>query len=76
MPSSRLSRFLSAASAANVAAALQAEGGDAFTMLLEGRNIDMTGIVDLDALIDYLADLPQPTPIPGIGRFTPVPPAP
>ena len=53
-----------------------AEGGDGFAMLLQGRDIDMTGKVDLDALIDYLASLPRPTPIPGIGRYTSIAPAP
>ncbi|MQA89196.1 MAG: hypothetical protein GEU90_03015 [Gemmatimonas sp.] len=46
-----------------------AEGGDGFDMLLEGADVEHTGIVDLDALIDYLAALPSPTPVPPVGRF-------
>jgi 5'-nucleotidase len=49
-----------------------AEGGDGYTMLLEGRGLDHTGIVDLDALIEHLGSLPSPTPLPATGRFTPV----
>jgi 2',3'-cyclic-nucleotide 2'-phosphodiesterase (5'-nucleotidase family) len=49
-----------------------AEGGDGFTVLLEGANVENTGIVDLDALIRHLRGLPAPT-LPGAGRFLPVP---
>jgi hypothetical protein len=45
-------------------------------MLLEGRRPDHTGIVDLDALLDHLAELPSPTPLPATDRFTAVGPTP
>ena len=48
-----------------------AEGGDGFAMLREGRNLDFTGIVDLDALIDYLRTLPSPVPMPSGNRVMP-----
>jgi 5'-nucleotidase len=47
-----------------------AEGGDGYTMLLDGRNPAHTGVVDLDALIQYLGSLPSPTPVPAADRFT------
>jgi 2',3'-cyclic-nucleotide 2'-phosphodiesterase (5'-nucleotidase family) len=49
-----------------------AEGGDGYTMLLEGRRPDYTGIVDLDALLDHLAALPSPTPLPATDPINPV----
>lgn len=49
-----------------------AEGGDGYAMLLEGENPDHTGVVDLDALIDYLAQLPSPVPLPAADRIVPV----
>jgi 2',3'-cyclic-nucleotide 2'-phosphodiesterase (5'-nucleotidase family) len=48
-----------------------AEGGDGFAMLREGGNADYTGIVDLDALIDYLGSLPGPVPLPPVDRIQP-----
>jgi 5'-nucleotidase len=53
-----------------------AEGGDGYTMLLQGRRPDHTGIVDLDALLDHLSALPSPTPLPAVDRFTAVGPTP
>jgi 5'-nucleotidase len=49
-----------------------AEGGDGYAMLLQGRRPDHTGIVDLDALLDYLSELPSPTPLPATDRITPI----
>jgi 5'-nucleotidase len=49
-----------------------AEGGDGFAMLRDGSNVRFTGIVDLDALIEYLATLPSPVPMPPGDRVVPV----
>ena len=35
-------------------------GGDGYTMLARARSAEATGIVDLDALIEYIRSLPQP----------------
>ena len=48
-----------------------AEGGDGFAVLREGRNVRFTGIVDLDALIQYLRTLPSPVPLPTGDRVAP-----
>jgi 5'-nucleotidase len=53
-----------------------AEGGDGFAMFLEPRGRDDTGIVDLDALIDYVSKLPQPFTAPGEPRLRAIRPAP
>ncbi|HEX2095230.1 MAG TPA: bifunctional UDP-sugar hydrolase/5'-nucleotidase [Longimicrobiaceae bacterium] len=45
-----------------------AGGGDRYTSLTQGRT-SRTGLVDLDALIDYLKSLPQPVAPPGVGRW-------
>jgi 2',3'-cyclic-nucleotide 2'-phosphodiesterase / 3'-nucleotidase / 5'-nucleotidase len=47
------------------------EGGSGFTMLAEGTNPVLTGIVDLDALVAYVRTLGQPARVPAGGRFVP-----
>lgn len=37
-----------------------AQGGDGYTMLRDAPDVTNTGIVDLDAFVGHLADLPQP----------------
>jgi 2',3'-cyclic-nucleotide 2'-phosphodiesterase/3'-nucleotidase/5'-nucleotidase len=49
-----------------------AEGGSGFTMLKEGADVVRTGIVDLDALIDYLRARPRPLPLPTPDRMRPI----
>jgi 2',3'-cyclic-nucleotide 2'-phosphodiesterase (5'-nucleotidase family) len=49
-----------------------AEGGSGFTMLQEGTSVVRTGIVDLDALVDYLRARPRPLPLPTPDRMRPV----
>lgn len=46
-----------------------AEGGSGYTTLTEGADVVKTGIVDLDAMIEYLRALPQPVPVPEIRRM-------
>lgn len=46
-----------------------AEGGDGFAMFAQARHREDTGIVDLDALVDYLSKLPQPITPPSDQRF-------
>jgi 2',3'-cyclic-nucleotide 2'-phosphodiesterase / 3'-nucleotidase / 5'-nucleotidase len=46
-----------------------AEGGDGYTILLEGGNIVNTGIIDLDALIAHLRELPTPLVAPPADRY-------
>ena len=46
-----------------------AGGGDAFTVLLQGTD-RVTGPVDLDALVDYVSQLPQPFTARVEGRIT------
>jgi 5'-nucleotidase len=41
-----------------------AEGGDGFAVFTQASARDDTGIVDLDALLDYVAKLPQPIAAP------------
>ena len=41
-----------------------ATGGGGYTMLLEGEDIVDTGIVDLDALVEYLESQPRPLDLP------------
>jgi 5'-nucleotidase len=48
------------------------EGGSGFTMLPEGADPVLTGIVDLDALVAYVRTLGQPARVPAGGRFVPV----
>ncbi len=45
-----------------------AEGGDGFAVLREGT-VRRVGIVDVDALIDWLAALPSPVTPPPVGRW-------
>jgi 2',3'-cyclic-nucleotide 2'-phosphodiesterase/3'-nucleotidase/5'-nucleotidase len=45
-----------------------AEGGDNYTVLLEGRNVQQTEIIDLDALVSYLRRDPSLDP-PATGRL-------
>ena len=47
-----------------------AEGGDGFEALKEGTNVDRTGTVDLDALVDYLRGQPKPLQPPVANRLT------
>lgn len=51
-----------------------AEGGDGFDVLTEAIVQEPTGIVDLDALVDYLEQLPQPVSAPAEARLRPVEP--
>jgi 2',3'-cyclic-nucleotide 2'-phosphodiesterase / 3'-nucleotidase / 5'-nucleotidase len=46
-----------------------AERGDGFAVFGEGTNVIRTGIVDLDALILHLEQLPQPVQPPATGRI-------
>jgi 5'-nucleotidase / UDP-sugar diphosphatase len=46
-----------------------AQGGDGFSMLAEGT-VQRIGIVDVDALIDWLGSLPSPVAPPAVGRWT------
>lgn len=46
-----------------------ATGGDAFTVLLQGTD-RVTGPLDLDALVDYISQLPQPFTARVEGRIT------
>ncbi len=46
-----------------------AAGGSGFDMLLDADAIEQTGIVDLDALVEYLAALPQPIDEPAEPRW-------
>lgn len=48
-----------------------AEGGDGFAMFLEPQSREDTGIVDLDALIEYLGAQPQPLRPPAEPRLRP-----
>jgi 2',3'-cyclic-nucleotide 2'-phosphodiesterase (5'-nucleotidase family) len=48
-----------------------ATGGGGYTMFLEGTNVVETGIVDLDALIEYLGRLPRPLDLPLDARWLP-----
>lgn len=45
------------------------EGGDGFSVLGSAEDVEMTGISDLDALIAYVASLPQPVEAPGEDRW-------
>lgn len=45
-----------------------ATGGDAYTVFTEGR-MTRTGMVDLDALVEYLKSQPQPVQPPRTGRW-------
>jgi 5'-nucleotidase len=47
-----------------------AEGGDDFEALKQGTNVDRTGTVDLDALVDYLRKRPKPLQPPVANRLT------
>ncbi|MBW3630826.1 MAG: 5'-nucleotidase C-terminal domain-containing protein, partial [Gemmatimonadetes bacterium] len=47
------------------------EGGSGYTMLREGANPVMTGIVDLDALVAHARTLGQPARIPAAPRIVP-----
>lgn len=49
-----------------------AAGGDGFATLLEAEGRVEVGITDLDALIEYLRELPEPVRAPGERRFVPV----
>jgi 2',3'-cyclic-nucleotide 2'-phosphodiesterase (5'-nucleotidase family) len=44
-------------------------GGSGFTMFLEGSDIVDTGIVDFDALVEYLEGQPRPLPVPTQARW-------
>jgi 2',3'-cyclic-nucleotide 2'-phosphodiesterase/3'-nucleotidase/5'-nucleotidase len=46
-----------------------AEGGDRYTALTEGTDRMDTGIVDLEALVEYLEGQPTPLPVPDVARF-------
>ena len=46
-----------------------AGGGDGFTVLTGGAN-KVVGLIDLDALVDYIESLPQPFPAPTVNRIT------
>jgi 2',3'-cyclic-nucleotide 2'-phosphodiesterase (5'-nucleotidase family) len=46
-----------------------AAGGSGFSMLREAPFADRTGVLDLDALVAYLGDLPQPVRPPATGRW-------
>ncbi len=50
-----------------------AEGGSGYDMFGPAGEQTLTGIVDLDALLEYLELLPSPLPVPASGRFTPSP---
>ncbi|MFQ5746010.1 MAG: bifunctional metallophosphatase/5'-nucleotidase [Gemmatimonadota bacterium] len=52
-----------------------AGGGSGFTMLQEADSAEVTGIVDLDALIEYLRSLPQPVAAPDDVRWRHATPA-
>jgi 2',3'-cyclic-nucleotide 2'-phosphodiesterase/3'-nucleotidase/5'-nucleotidase len=47
-----------------------AEGGDGFEALKQGTEVDRTGTVDLDALVDYLRARPKPLQPPVANRLT------
>ncbi len=47
-------------------------GGDGFVLLAEGE-LERTGPIDVDGLIDYLGSLPQPVQPPATGRWRGVP---
>jgi 2',3'-cyclic-nucleotide 2'-phosphodiesterase/3'-nucleotidase len=49
-----------------------ATGGSGYTMFLDGTDVVDTGIIDLDALVDYLEVQPRPFPIPGDARWIPI----
>lgn len=49
-----------------------AGGGSGFSMLKDANPQDVTGIVDLDALIEYLRSLPQPVTAPAEDRWRPI----
>lgn len=55
-----------------VANDFMATGGSGFVMLAEAEASENTGIVDLEALIEYLADLPQPVRAPVEPRWIPM----
>jgi hypothetical protein len=46
-------------------------GGDRYTSWV-GAPMSRTGLVDVDALADYLRTLPQPVEPPPVGRLQPV----
>ncbi|MDH3732420.1 MAG: 5'-nucleotidase C-terminal domain-containing protein [Gemmatimonadota bacterium] len=46
-----------------------ATGGGGYTMFLDAMDIVDTGIVDLDALVEYLAARPRPLPLPTEPRW-------
>ncbi len=46
-----------------------AAGGSGFAMLLDADAVEPTGIVDLDALVEYLAALPEPVDGPAEPRW-------
>jgi 2',3'-cyclic-nucleotide 2'-phosphodiesterase/3'-nucleotidase/5'-nucleotidase len=50
-----------------------AEGGDGFEALKRGTHVERTGIVDLDALVDYLRARPRPLRAPPADRMSRVP---
>ncbi|MGH7477385.1 MAG: bifunctional metallophosphatase/5'-nucleotidase, partial [Longimicrobiales bacterium] len=52
-----------------------AEGGDGFGMLQRTRSRSNTGVVDLDALVDYLESLPRPVRFRAEPRLRPITPA-
>lgn len=49
-----------------------ATGGSGYDMFLEATSSEITGIVDLDALVAHLADLPNPVEAPTEPRWIPV----
>lgn len=45
------------------------DGGDGFEVLNRAADKNFTGIVDLDALIEYIQSLPTPLPVPPVERY-------
>ena len=50
-----------------------ASGGGGFEMFKQARSAQQTGIVDLDAFVDYLRSLPQPIRAPSDPRWVAIP---